>query len=170
VILDTQYLGTLVDGGEAARSEAKELDAEGVPTRIPTITRNLTTRPAPRAPSTPRCPLRLTPRPARGSGETVRGARRQSSGRRCRTTSTPTHASVQIVTGDAPTVLDGRPVRLGESREEIVSDLLDTLTDIVAPTVMLMDREFGTKDVRGCIEARAPISHTWNTCRRSGAD
>jgi len=50
------------------------------------------------------------------------------------------------VTGDAPTVLDGRPVRLGESREEIVSDLLDTLTEIVASTVMLMDREFGMKE------------------------
>jgi hypothetical protein len=37
VILDTQYLSALVDGDEAARSEAEELDAEGVPTRIPTV-------------------------------------------------------------------------------------------------------------------------------------
>lgn len=37
MLLDTQYLSALVDGDEAVRSEAEELDAEGVPTRIPTV-------------------------------------------------------------------------------------------------------------------------------------
>jgi predicted nucleic acid-binding protein len=37
VILDTQYLGALVDGNEAARVRAEELDKTDVPTRIPTV-------------------------------------------------------------------------------------------------------------------------------------
>jgi hypothetical protein len=37
VILDTQYLGALVDGGEAAREKAEKLDVANVPTRIPTV-------------------------------------------------------------------------------------------------------------------------------------
>jgi predicted nucleic acid-binding protein len=37
VILDTQYLGALADGDEAARAKAEELDEEAVPTRIPTV-------------------------------------------------------------------------------------------------------------------------------------
>ncbi len=37
MLLNTQYLGALVDGDETVRSEAEELDAEGVPTRIPTV-------------------------------------------------------------------------------------------------------------------------------------
>lgn len=36
MILDTQYLGALVDGDEAAREKAGELDSRDVPTRIPT--------------------------------------------------------------------------------------------------------------------------------------
>ena len=36
MILDTQYLGALVDGNEAAREKARELDSRDVPTRIPT--------------------------------------------------------------------------------------------------------------------------------------
>ncbi len=36
MILDTQYLGALVDQNERAREKASELDASGVPTRVPT--------------------------------------------------------------------------------------------------------------------------------------
>lgn len=36
MILDTQYLGSLVDGDEAAREKAAELDSRNVPTRVPT--------------------------------------------------------------------------------------------------------------------------------------
>jgi tRNA(fMet)-specific endonuclease VapC len=36
MILDTQYLGALVDGDAAAREKAAELDAKPVPTRVPT--------------------------------------------------------------------------------------------------------------------------------------
>lgn len=35
MILDTQYLGALADGDEAAREKARELDERVVPTRIP---------------------------------------------------------------------------------------------------------------------------------------
>ncbi|MEZ3115269.1 transposase [Halobaculum sp. MBLA0147] len=64
------------------------------------------------------------------------------------------YATVQIVTDDAPVVLDARPVRLGESRDEIVADLLNSATEIVAPTVVLMDREFDTRGVRGVCETQ----------------
>jgi predicted nucleic acid-binding protein len=37
VILDTQHLGALADGDEAARAKPEELDEEAVPTRIPTV-------------------------------------------------------------------------------------------------------------------------------------
>ncbi len=37
MILDTQYLGALADGDEAARAKVEELDEEAVPTRIPTV-------------------------------------------------------------------------------------------------------------------------------------
>jgi len=36
MILDTQYLGRLVDADEAAREKARELDENAVPTRVPT--------------------------------------------------------------------------------------------------------------------------------------
>lgn len=36
MILDTQYLGALVDGDAAACEKAAELDAKPVPTRVPT--------------------------------------------------------------------------------------------------------------------------------------
>jgi predicted nucleic acid-binding protein len=37
MILDTQFLGALVDGDGAARSKARELDERQVPTQIPTV-------------------------------------------------------------------------------------------------------------------------------------
>lgn len=36
MILDTQYLGALADGDEAAREKARKLDERVVPTRVPT--------------------------------------------------------------------------------------------------------------------------------------
>lgn len=36
MILDTQYLGALVDGDERARRKANELDGSGAPIRVPT--------------------------------------------------------------------------------------------------------------------------------------
>jgi predicted nucleic acid-binding protein len=37
VILDTQYLSALVDGNEAVRVKAEEIDETDAPTRIPTV-------------------------------------------------------------------------------------------------------------------------------------
>lgn len=37
MILDTQFLGMLVEQGTAAREKATELDASGLPMRIPTV-------------------------------------------------------------------------------------------------------------------------------------
>ncbi|MFB6176927.1 MAG: PIN domain-containing protein [Halobaculum sp.] len=36
MIVDTQYLGALADGDDAAREKARELDDSDVPTRVPT--------------------------------------------------------------------------------------------------------------------------------------
>ena len=51
-------------------------------------------------------------------------------------------ATVQLVGNAVPLVLDARPVRKGESRKEIVEDLLDSAEDLVHVDNVLMDREF----------------------------
>ncbi len=56
-------------------------------------------------------------------------------------------ATVQLVGNAVPIVLDARPVRRGESRLEIVGDLLDSAEDLVHVGSVLMDREFDSQHV-----------------------
>jgi IS4 transposase len=51
-------------------------------------------------------------------------------------------ATIQIVGEDLPLILDARPVRKGESRTEIVMELLDSAQEMVSIDLVLMDREF----------------------------
>ncbi len=56
-------------------------------------------------------------------------------------------ATVQLVGNAVPIVLDARPVRRGESRKEIVEELLDSAEDLVHVDNVLMDREFDSQHV-----------------------
>jgi IS4 transposase len=56
-------------------------------------------------------------------------------------------ATVQLVGNTVPILLDARPVRRGESRKEIVEDLLDSAEDLVHVDNVLMDREFDSQHV-----------------------
>jgi hydroxyethylthiazole kinase-like sugar kinase family protein len=47
-----------------------------------------------------------------------------------------------LVGNAVPIVLDARPVRKGETRKEIVDDLLDSAQECVHVDEVLMDREF----------------------------
>jgi len=63
-------------------------------------------------------------------------------------------ATVQLVGNAVPLVLDARPVRKGESRKEIVKDLLDSAEDLVHVDNVLMDREFDSQHVLEMISQR----------------
>jgi len=63
-------------------------------------------------------------------------------------------ATVQLVGNAVPLVLDARPVRKGESRLEIVEDLLDSAEDLVHVDNVLMDREFDSQHVLEMISQR----------------
>ncbi|WP_135823202.1 transposase [Halostella litorea] len=63
-------------------------------------------------------------------------------------------ATVQLVGNAVPLVLDTRPVRRGESREEIVEDLLDSAEGLVHVDNVLMDREFDSQHVLEMIGQR----------------
>ncbi|RLM53493.1 transposase [Halobellus sp. Atlit-31R] len=63
-------------------------------------------------------------------------------------------ATVQLVGNAVPIVLDARPVRKGESRKEIVEDLLDSAEDLVHVDNVLMDREFDSQHVLEMISQR----------------
>ncbi|MFC6942664.1 transposase [Salinirubellus sp. GCM10025818] len=63
-------------------------------------------------------------------------------------------ATVQLVGNAVPLVLDARPVRRGESRKEIVEDLLDSAEDLVHVDNVLMDREFDSQHVLEMISQR----------------
>ena len=54
-------------------------------------------------------------------------------------------ATVQLVGNAVPLVLDARPVRKGETRQEIVEDLLDSAQELVHVDGVLMDREFDSQ-------------------------
>ncbi|MFC7251667.1 transposase [Halomicroarcula sp. GCM10025324] len=56
-------------------------------------------------------------------------------------------ATVQLVGNAVPIVLDARPVRKGETRLEIVEDLLDSAEDLVHVDNVLMDREFDSQHI-----------------------
>jgi IS4 transposase len=63
-------------------------------------------------------------------------------------------ATVQLVGNAVPLVLDARPVRRGESRKEIVEDLLDSAEELVHVDNVLMDREFDSQHVLEMISQR----------------
>jgi IS4 transposase len=63
-------------------------------------------------------------------------------------------ATVQLVGNAVPLVLDARPVRKGESRLEIVQDLLDSAEELVHVDNVLMDREFDSQHVLEMISQR----------------
>ena len=53
-----------------------------------------------------------------------------------------------------PIVLDVRPVRKGESRKEIIGDLLDSAEELVHIDNVLMDREFDSQHVLEMLRQR----------------
>ena len=63
-------------------------------------------------------------------------------------------ATVQLVGNAVPIVLDARPVRKGETRLEIVEDLLDSAEELVHVDNVLMDREFDSQHVLEMISQR----------------
>jgi IS4 transposase len=63
-------------------------------------------------------------------------------------------ATVQLVGNAVPIVLDVRPVRKGESRLEIVEDLLDSAEELVHVDNVLMDREFDSQHVLEMLSQR----------------
>jgi IS4 transposase len=63
-------------------------------------------------------------------------------------------ATVQLVGNAVPLVLDARPVRKGESRKEIVEDLLDSAEELVHVDNVLMDREFDSQHVLEMVSRR----------------
>jgi hypothetical protein len=63
-------------------------------------------------------------------------------------------ATVQLVGNALPIVLDARPVRKGETRLEIVEDLLASAEDLVHVDNVLMDREFDSQHVLEMISQR----------------
>jgi len=63
-------------------------------------------------------------------------------------------ATVQLVRNAVPIVLDARPVRKGESRKEIVEDLLNSAEDLVHVDNVLMDREFDSQHVLEMLSQR----------------
>ena len=63
-------------------------------------------------------------------------------------------ATVQLAGNAVPLVLDARPVRKGESRLEIVEDLLDSAEEFVHVDNVLMDREFDSQHVLEMISQR----------------
>ncbi|MFB9813696.1 transposase [Haloarcula sebkhae] len=63
-------------------------------------------------------------------------------------------ATVQLVGNAVPIVLDARPVRKGETRVEIVEDLLNSAEDLVHVDNVLMDREFDSQHVLEMISQR----------------
>ncbi|GCF15815.1 hypothetical protein Harman_37500 [Haloarcula mannanilytica] len=63
-------------------------------------------------------------------------------------------ATVQIVGNALPLVLDARPVRKGQSRKEIVEDLLNSAEDLIHIDNILMDREFDSQHILEMISQR----------------
>lgn len=63
-------------------------------------------------------------------------------------------ATVQLVGNAVPLVLDARPVRRGDSRTEIVEDLLESAQELVHVDSVLMDREFDSQHVLKAVSDR----------------
>ncbi|RJT07433.1 transposase [Halococcus sp. IIIV-5B] len=63
-------------------------------------------------------------------------------------------ATVQLVGNAVPLVLDARPVRRGETRQEIVEDLLDSAQSLLHIDGVLMDREFDSQHLLESVSQR----------------
>lgn len=63
-------------------------------------------------------------------------------------------ATVQITDSECPVVLDARPVHRGESRADVVANLLDSALEHVPVDLVLADKEFDSDDVKSACEAR----------------
>jgi len=63
-------------------------------------------------------------------------------------------ATVQLVGNAVPIVLDARPVRKGDTRKEIVEDLLDSAEAAVHVDNVLMDREFDSQHILEMLSQR----------------
>jgi IS4 transposase len=63
-------------------------------------------------------------------------------------------ATVQLVGNAVPIVLDARPVRKGDTRKEIVEDLLDSAENLVHVDNVLMDREFDSQHILEMLSQR----------------
>ncbi|ELY94340.1 transposase (TCE33) [Natrialba chahannaoensis JCM 10990] len=63
-------------------------------------------------------------------------------------------ATIQLVGNAVPLVLDARPVQKGESRVDIVEDLLNSAQELVHIDNVLMDREFDSQHVLEAISQR----------------
>ncbi|WP_394743167.1 transposase [Natronococcus roseus] len=63
-------------------------------------------------------------------------------------------ATIQLVGKAVPLVLDARPIRKGESRREIVEDLLDSAQELVQVDRVLMDRAFDSQHILEEIDQR----------------
>jgi len=81
-------------------------------------------------------------------------------------------ATVQLVGNAVPIVLDARPVRKGESRLEIVEDLLDSAEELVHVDNVLMDREFDSQHVLERLSQRGlsyVVPKRMQTCEKAQA-
>lgn len=63
-------------------------------------------------------------------------------------------ATIQLVGNTVPLVLDARPIQRGDSRVEIVTDLLDSARELIQIDNVLMDREFDSQHVLEAIDRR----------------
>ena len=63
-------------------------------------------------------------------------------------------ATVQLVGDSVPLVLDARPIRKGDTRLEIVEDLLDSAMGLVDVDRVFMDREFDSQHILEAIADR----------------
>lgn len=63
-------------------------------------------------------------------------------------------ATVQLVGNAVPLVLDARPIKKGETRQEIIEDLLDSAQSLLHVDGVLMDREFDSQHLLESIAQR----------------
>ncbi len=75
-------------------------------------------------------------------------------------------ATIQLVGNAVPIVLDARPVRKGDSRLEIVRDLLDSAQEHVLVDNVLMDREFDSQHIWRRLTSAGSDTLCQNECRQ----
>ncbi len=63
-------------------------------------------------------------------------------------------ATIQVADSEVPLILDALPIVRGNSRAEIVADLLDSAREFVSVELVLMDREFDGSEVKAVCEER----------------